>query len=245
MSKEQKRKEREEYKASLDNQLLKITNRKGSVGKKKMDSLAARYDLSFASIYDKAKSMEDQGVKIKGKLSDSKSNPYKYGTDGGKKNFSDYIAGNETLGGILKDAGIDRDNLYKGAEQDKATEAVRDELEDLEIPQLSDKELFQRMEVPKKTQKKIDSYNEKYDERLSSKGKLKFDADGNRYNLKEPKYKDLFKMGENKGTRNKLQRDMNKFQSKGGFSSQASNVSPSSLLGFKDKGKGLLSGMGL
>ena len=242
--KAEKKAEKKAYRQSLEGKLTKATNKKGAVGKKKIDKLANKFDLSFASVLEKAQNTE--GVKLTDKLSDTlKTNPYKFGSTGGKKNFSDYIAGNETLKGIYKDAGIDRDNLYKGAEQDKAVAAIREEMEDLEIPQLSDKELFQRMEVPKETREKINTFNEKYDERLSSKGKLKFDADGNRYNLKEPEYKNLFMTGDNKGTRKKLRKDMEQFQTQGGFSAQATNLTPSSILGFKSKGKGLLSGMGL
>ena len=51
------------------------------------------------------------------------------------------------------------------------------EFKDFEIPQKSDEELFgNRLQNGRKTQEKIDTYNEKYGSRFNKDGQLRFSA---------------------------------------------------------------------
>ena len=222
----------------IEKQLEKKSAKKGkSLKYKHIKKVAKKNDLTFEAVYERAKELQGSGdLKIGSAVSGKVARKQGiYDPDPGMMKFLDGVP---TYKDIKEGADIDDDRLFKGYEQDKMTKAIREAGEKLERPQLSDEELFKRMEPNKETQKRLNKFDKKYGDRFSPRGELKFDADGNRYKVKEPKYKNIAKMGDNKGLL-KAERDkMKTFEAGGGF--QPMNMTTKKKNKYTSKGKDLL-----
>ena len=222
----------------LEKKLEKKSAKKGkSLKYKHIKKIAKKNDLTFEAVYDRAKELQGSGdLKIGSGVSGKVARKQGiYDPDPGMMKFLDGVP---TYKDIKEGAGIDSDRLYKGYEQDKMTDAIREAGEKFERPQLSDEELFKRMEPNKETQRRLDNFEKNYGDRFGKKGLLKFDADGNKYQVKEPKWKNIGKIGDNEGAMQKVRDKMKTFEDGGGF--QPVNMTTKKKNKYTSKGKDLL-----
>ena len=228
----------------MDKELLekKLENKSINKGKdlkyKHIKKIAKKYDLSFDAVYDRAKELQGSGDL---KIADNVSSKVraKQGIFDADPAMSQFLDGIPSFDDILKSAGVDKDRLYKGYEQEKLNKAIRKAGEKFQRPQLSDEELFKRMEINPETQERLDKYDQKYGSRFGQhSGKLLRDADGNNYEVNKPKYKNLGEMGGNKDKLKAARKQMKTFEQGGGF--QPANMTTKSASKYKKKGASLL-----
>ena len=223
----------------LENQLEKKSSKKGRDLKfKHIKKVARKYDLSFSDVYQRARELQKTGdLKIAGNIQD------RIQQSGIEIPVSDVVKNIPDLDDFIKDSGADDDKLYKPYNQKKVYKQIEQYGKDNKLfPTRTIEQLTKRLDLTDKAKTTLADYNTKYGSRLSN-GELKFDAQGNRYDLSQPVYQQLQMMGANKDKMNQAKDKMKTFEQGGKF--KPMNISSTKAGSYKSKGGQLLRSISL